>query len=239
MKTLFIIKAGTTHASSAERLGDFEQWIIDGLGNPPCPIEVVDAVRGQRLPDPRDCAGVIVTGSHDMVTDDLPWSLAIEQWIPGLIDACVPFLGICYGHQLLGRAAGGAVGYHPCGREVGTVAVELTAEGREDRLFEGVPERFPAHATHAQSVLSLPSGALRLAWNSHEPNHAFRVGRCAWGVQFHPEYTPEIMAAYVLEDTPELEAEGADPAGLVAGIVATPGAGRVLTNFASLACRGT
>jgi GMP synthase (glutamine-hydrolysing) len=29
----------------------------------------------------------------------------------------VPFLGICYGHQLLGRAAGGEVGYHPRGRE--------------------------------------------------------------------------------------------------------------------------
>ncbi|NTU67359.1 MAG: glutamine amidotransferase [Chlorobiaceae bacterium] len=222
MKRLSIIKAGSTFASTAARLGDFEAWIINGLGSLDCPVEVVDAARGGRLPEPGECAGVVVTGSHAMVTDDLPWSLAIERWIPRLVEAGVPFLGICYGHQLLGRAAGGEVGYHPVGREAGTVAVGLTAEAYGDRLFEGLPECFQAHATHAQSVLRLPPGAVRLAGNPHDPNHAFRIGRCAWGVQFHPEYTREVMEAYL-------------PGGAGAG--EAPWAGRVLTNFARIACR--
>ncbi|NTV01668.1 MAG: glutamine amidotransferase [Chlorobiaceae bacterium] len=239
MKSLFIIKAGSTHACTAGRLGDFEQWIIDGLGGLRCPVRVADAVHGEHLPDPGECAGAVVTGSHAMVTDELPWSLAIERWIAGLLEACVPFLGICYGHQLLGRAAGGEVGYHPLGREVGTVEVDLTPEAREDRLFGGVPGHFFAHATHAQSVLRLPPGAVRLAGNPYEPNHAFRVGPCAWGVQFHPEYTREVMAEYVMEDFRRLQAEGRDVEALLAGIGETPGAARVLTNFASLACRAT
>jgi GMP synthase (glutamine-hydrolysing) len=237
MKSLYIIKAGSTFASRVERLGDFEDWIISGLDHLPCPIRVVDAVRGGQLPQHDECAGAVVTGSHAMVTDDLFWSLAIESWIRGIVESSVPFLGICYGHQLLGRATGGRVGYHPLGKEVGTVAVELTADGTSDALFDGVPERFPAHATHAQSVLQLPPGAIRLAGNAHEPNHAFRVGRCAWGVQFHPEYTPVVMDAYVMAQKTELASAGRDVDALISGIAETPGAGMVLKNFASLACR--
>jgi len=239
MKSLSIIKAGSTHATTAERLGDFEEWIINGLGSLPCPVEVVDAVRGMRLPEPRECAGVVVTGSHAMVTDDLPWSLAIEEWIPRLIDASVPFLGICYGHQLLGRAVGGEVGYHPLGREAGTVSVGLTAEAAGDPLFDGLPKGFLVHTTHDQSVLRLPPGAVRLAGNRHEPNHAFRVGRCAWGVQFHPEYTREVMETYLLDDAREDEAEGKDAGLTVPTAGDAPWAGRVLTNFATLAGRKT
>ena len=239
MKSLCIIKAGSTFATMAERLGDFEEWIITGLGGLACKVEVVDAVQGMQLPEPRDCAGVVVTGSHAMVTDDLPWSLAIEKWIPRLIEGGVPFLGICYGHQLLGRAAGGEVGYHPLGREAGTVAVSLKAGAAGDPLFDGLPESFLVHATHAQTVLRLPPGAVRLAGNQHEQNHAFRVGRCAWGVQFHPEYTREIVATYLQEDAREDTAERTD-AGLISSTAGeAPWAGRVLTNFATLACRGS
>jgi len=117
MKSLFIIKAGCTFDTEVERLGDFETWVERGLGELPCSVVVIDVVDGEPLSAPSLCAGAVVTGSHAMVTDNLPWSMAIERWIRELIEAGVPFLGICYGHQLLGRAAGGEVGYHPRGRE--------------------------------------------------------------------------------------------------------------------------
>lgn len=233
MKNLYIIKVGSTFATEVERLGDFEEWVRRGLGDMPCPVAVVNAEAGEALPAPERCAGVVVTGSHAMVTDNLPWSVAIERWIGELVAASAPFLGICYGHQLLGRAAGGEVGYHPQGREAGTVAIELTPEGQRDALFDGIPPRFAVHATHSQSVLRLPDGALRLACNSFEPNHAFRVGESAWGVQFHPEYTREIMAAYLQEGS---AGSGASRKG--SGVLGeTPLAGRVLTNFASFVSR--
>jgi GMP synthase (glutamine-hydrolysing) len=86
-------------------------------------------------------------------------------------------------------------------------------------------------------VLRLPEGAIRLACNDFEPNHAFRVGESAWGVQFHPEYTREIMETYVRDEIADLEAEGRDGAVLHDVVADAPFAGRVLTNFASLACR--
>jgi GMP synthase (glutamine-hydrolysing) len=233
MKSLYIIKAGSTFATEVARLGDFEEWVRRGLGDLPCPVAVVNAEAGEALPAPERCAGAVVTGSHAMVTDNLPWSVAIERWIRELVAARAPFLGICYGHQLLGRAAGGEVGYHPRGREVGTVSVELTPEGGRDPIFEGIPARFAAHATHAQSVLRLPPGTVHLAFNGFEPNHAFRVGESAWGVQFHPEYTREIMAAYLQDGS---GGSGASRKGSGA-LGETPFAGRVLTNFASFVSR--
>ncbi len=237
MKSLYIIKAGSTFDSEARRLGDFEDWVRRGLGDVQCPVTVVNAEGGEALPDTKLCAGVVVTGSHAMVTDNLPWSIAIERWIMELIAAKVPFLGICYGHQLLGRAAGGEVGYHPRGREVGTVFIEPTPEGERDPLFDGIPARFAAHVTHAQSVLRLPEGAVRLAFNDFEPHHAFRVGESAWGVQFHPEYTREIMQTYAQDEVADLEAAGEDAGALRDAVQDAPLAGRVLTNFASFVSR--
>jgi len=237
MKKLFIIKAGSTFNSLVKPLGDFEGWIEAGLGTKGMPVAVIDAARGDELPQAEACGGVVVTGSHAMVTDDLPWSLGIERWIPVLLDASVPFLGICYGHQLLGRATGGTVGYHPLGREVGMVTVDLTDEARDDGLFNGIHRRFQAHATHAQSVLRLPPGAVLLAGNDHDPHHAFRIGRCAWGVQFHPEYTAGIMKGYIEEQRRSLEADGKDVDAMIAGVEETSDAGKVLTNFATIANR--
>jgi GMP synthase (glutamine-hydrolysing) len=237
MKSLYIIKAGSTFAIEAQRLGDFEDWVRRGLGDVPCHVAVVNAEGGEVLPAPELCAGAIVTGSHAMVTDNLPWSAAIGRWIMELIAARLPFLGICYGHQLLGRAAGGEVGYHPRGREVGTVSIELTPEGEHDPLFDAIPARFAAHATHAQSVLRLPDGAVHLACNGFEPHHAFRVGESAWGVQFHPEYTREIMETYLRDEIADLEAADKEAGALRDAISEAPHAGRVLSNFASFVSR--
>ena len=234
MKQLYIIKAGTTFSSTLESLGDFEDWIITALGRTEFPVIVIDVVQGNPLPSPEECGGVIVTGSHAMVTDNKPWSLRIESWIPTLIAAGVPFLGICYGHQLLGRAMGGAVGYNPNGREIGTVAITLTPESKNDPLLTDIQSTFQAHTTHAQSVLTLPSDALLLAGNAHDPHHAFRIGTCAWGVQFHPEYTAEVMQAYITAQADSLLKKGRNVENMLLEVTETPFARKVLSNFGLL-----
>jgi GMP synthase (glutamine-hydrolysing) len=134
-----------------------------------------------------------------MVTDNAPWSVRLAQWILSLHEAEIPVFGICYGHQLLARAAGGRIGYHPYGKEIGTVSVRLLPGCADDPVLQALPEAFLAHATHSQTVPALPAGATRLAANAHEPHHAFRLGECSWGVQFHPEYSVDIMRAYIEE----------------------------------------
>ncbi|PKN28849.1 MAG: GMP synthase [Deltaproteobacteria bacterium HGW-Deltaproteobacteria-21] len=237
MKKLFIIKSGTTFAGTARRWGDFDSWTLNGLQLSRGEVDIVDVEGDGRLPDIEDCRGVVVTGSHANVTDALPWSMAMAAWIPSLIEANIPFLGICYGHQLLAHALGGLVGFHPDGKEIGTVDVHLLPDSLTDPLFGSLPSPFQAHTTHSQTVLSLPKGAVRLASNSFEPNHAFRFGSCAWGVQFHPEYDKNIMESYVVEQAKELEAAGRDVPELLRTIRDTPVAVSILSRFARLSAK--
>lgn len=235
MKKLIIIKAGSTFPETARNYGDFEEMTQRGSGLKRESVDVVDAVRSRQLPAPERCCGAIITGAHCMVTDNLDWSLAIEAWIRSMLTAAVPLLGICYGHQLLGRAMGGRVGYHPQGKEVGTFDIRLRPEAREDSLFYGLPEQFPVHTTHSQSVLALPPGAVHLAENAYEPHHAFRLGSCAWGVQFHPEYDCHIMRDYILAQADSLADSGRDTDSLLHAVRETPTANSILRRFASLA----
>ncbi len=231
MKTLYIIKLGSTFDSVKARFGDFEHWIERALGPTDNGIGIVDAKNGAPLPAAEECAGVVLTGSHAMVTDDLSWSLAVENWIPDIVDAGVPFMGICYGHQLLARAWGGQVGFHPRDREIGTVDIRLLSGSIRDKLFGLLPGRFQAHATHCQSVLQLPPGATHLAASADEVHHAFRIGDCAWGIQFHPEFTADIMAAYIREQAKDLRTFGRDVDKLLGAVAETPAALQTIRNF--------
>ncbi|WP_238482477.1 glutamine amidotransferase [Noviherbaspirillum aridicola] len=197
MKAIVVFKIGDTFDRLAARIGDFEDWIVAGLGPHPLPVRICDPRAGDGLPPPHEVAAAVVSGSHAMVTDRAAWSEALAEWLRAAVAARIPVLGICYGHQLLAHALGGEVGYHPGGIEIGTVSVTRTPQSDADALFARLPARFAAQAAHSQSVRRLPPGAVLLAGNDFEPHHAFRVGDCAWGVQFHPEFSPEATAAYI------------------------------------------
>jgi len=238
MKKIFIIKAGSTFPETAARHGDFDEMTKRGLSSKDVEVLTIDACKGEELPSPEKCLGVVITGAHCMVTDNLPWSLAIEAWIPSLIQTEVPLLGVCYGHQLLGRAMGGRVDFHPNGKEVGTVEVRKATPYNADPLFDNVPDQFPVHATHSQSVLTLPPEAALLAENDFEPHHAFRIGRRAWGVQFHPEYDSNIMRDYVSKQEDSLTKAGQDVTRLLHEVRETPVANGLLSHFYVLATEG-
>ncbi len=238
-RPLVILKAGSAMAAVRQRFGDFEEWLREGLMLPDDAVRVVRVEDGEELPRPKECGGVVITGSHAMVTDNLPWSVALAAWLPEVVARGIPLLGVCYGHQLLAAALGGRVDYHPQGPEIGTVTIDLLPEAGNDPLFAGLPATFPVQAFHSQSVLSLPPGATLLARNNFEPHHAFRIGACAWGVQFHPEYTQAIMTAEIAADTEHLTAAGLTPSTMLASVRECPEAGSLLARFARLATATT
>ena len=102
-----------------------------GLDTGSAAVRIVDAETGDALPAYDDVAGVVITGSHDMVTERQPWSeQAARRGCPGWSSAASRRSGIRYGHQLLAHALGGEVGDNPNGAEFGTIGVELTSGGR-------------------------------------------------------------------------------------------------------------
>lgn len=231
MKAFVIIKTGSTFQSLQQRFGDFEDWIITGCGLSSAGVQVVNVMTGETLPPIDSLAGVIITGSPAMVTDQTGWMRALAAWIAAVVEGDIPLLGVCFGHQILAQALGGGVDYHPEGREIGTVAIDLTDHGRQDALLGYLPDTFNAHVTHAQTVIRMPANALRLAGNPYEFHHAFRVGDSAWGVQFHPEFTADIMQAYVGEHADSLRQQGRDVEALRAAVVRTESANALLKRF--------
>lgn len=240
-----VIKTGRTYDGIHARHGCFEDWMIAGLGVARERVEVVSVFEGDLLPAQLDdgrnghrYCGIVITGSPAMVTERQPWSEAVARWLAfELVEkrARVPVLGICYGHQLIAHALGGRVDYNPRGREIGTVELQGTAALADDPLLGGTPFPLVAHVTHLQSVVELPPGAVHLAASALEPHHAFRIGDSIWGVQFHPEFSDDIMRAYIDLLDERMAREGLDVGAIRAAVRPAPASNAILRRFAVLA----
>jgi GMP synthase (glutamine-hydrolysing) len=234
MKPVLIVKLGATFPDLARSHGDFEDWIARRLGPDVGQVTVHDPCTAE-LPDPAGFSGVILTGSHAMVTEHRDWSQRTAAWIPAVIRSATPLLGICYGHQLVAHALGGSVDNNPSGRQFGTVWIDKHASAESDPLFADLPERFAAHTCHTQCVLSLPSGAICLAASPMDAHQAYRIGDRTWGVQFHPEFDEIATAAYIDHCADVLRAQGDEPARLKTSVTNTPGSESLLQRFATFA----
>lgn len=206
---LVILRMGPTLSHLAVRFGEFEDWIRPHLGWGDQDIKTVCPYLGDRLPSPPTLSGVVITGAGAMVTETHPWIETSIQWLQRLEETSRPVMGICFGHQLLAKAFGGQVDFNPLGPEVGTVRVAPTPEAANDALLAAT-EEFHQHASHRQSVLRLPPAATCLARTKRDPHHAFRIGDRIWGVQFHPEFSPETMTNYLDHHSPHLVRDGQD-----------------------------
>lgn len=236
-KKILIVKTGSTYPSLVKRQGDFEDWIITGLGLDRDRMQVVDVVTGAALPRADAFGGVVITGSHAMVTQRRPWSERTAGWLGEAITRGIPLLGICYGHQLLAHALGGEVADNPSGLHMGTVPLLRNEAGRTDALLGGWDEPLNVHVCHTQSVIRLPEQAVLLGWSAQNPHQAFRVGSHAWGVQFHPEFNARAVSSYVRYARRRLEAQGQDPGKILQTIHDTPVGGWILKRFAEI-CGG-
>jgi len=225
MPRLMIVKTGDSFADVIRDHGDFEDFFLAALApmaeaGRDLTLTVHDARTEGVPPLPAAEDGVLITGSHAMVSEAEPWSEALKPWLVDARDRGVAMLGVCYGHQLMAAAFGGESGYHPDGREVGTL-----------------PAAFPAQLTHSQSVLTAPPGAEVLADNDHDPFQALRHGPRQWSVQFHPEFSAAVMRAYLAHQREALDAQGEEPEALLAAVMPTPEAGGLLARFAERLAR--
>jgi GMP synthase (glutamine-hydrolysing) len=232
VKPIGLIKTGCTIEQIRPQCGDFEDWFAKAMGYPA--LRQFDVFRHEPLPDPDELSGVLVTGSAAMVSERQDWSEQTAQWLAQVVRQDVPVLGVCYGHQLLAHALGGEVGPNPSGRQIGTVRVETLAAAADDPLLAGLPTSLPANATHSEVVLSPPGGATRLARSALDENFALRFAERAWGVQFHPEFSEEVMQLYLHYRADVLRQEGLDPDALMKATSETRAAAAVLPSFVNI-----
>jgi GMP synthase-like glutamine amidotransferase len=157
------------------------------------PYSVHHSWQDNPLPDLLDITALIVLGGAMGANDDQrhPFLKPLKIFIRKVVEQQIPYLGICLGGQLLAAACGGNVESKRW-EELGTLAVDLTNEGKSDRLFSGIGDKFTTFQWHHDSF-DIPPDAVLLASSPACPHQAFRIGSCAWGTQFHPEVTEEII----------------------------------------------
>ena len=124
-------------------------------------------------------AGIILTGGPHSVRDPQAPSFDAR-----LLDAGIPILGICYGHQLLAHLAGGEVRSARGGGEYGKTMVRTI----ESVLFDDIPPQSTCWMSHSDEVGVVPESFDVVARTSKCDCAAMcDVRRGLFGVQFHPE----------------------------------------------------
>ena len=191
----------------------------------------LDCEADQELPPTRCFSALVVTGSPASVTTRDRWMLRTEAYLRRAVAGGTPVLGICFGHQMLAQALGGDVQKNPGGREMGSVALELSGD---DPLFD-VPERpLVVNMSHTDSVVRVPPGVRVLARTALEPNAALRFAERVWSVQFHPEFDGSVMRQYVAARRDIIAGEGLDPDAISAAASDAPFGAAVLRRFLSM-----
>ena len=234
-RKILILKTGNTIKSLLDTGKDFEHWFTHHSGLCKAKFMVRSLHLKEPLVDLRQVAGIVITGSPAYVTDKETWNFTGAEYVKRAHKSGIPILGVCYGHQLLAWAFGGKVDFNVEGRKIGTIPIKLTESAKDDLLFGDLPDGFDVNVSHQQSVVRLPPDAVTLAVDGSDILQAFKLGEKTWGIQFHPEFSKEIIREYIQARATEIIEEGLDPDKLSDRASNTPNSTILFQKFCRLA----
>ena len=181
----------------AARHGDYEGRYRTLLGPLGVDAVVHDLTRGEAPASTAECDAWLVSGSRRSAYDDEAFVPALTRFVADAVEADVPVVGICFGHQVVARALGGRV-ERAEGWGIGVKRYHLGGGARTGAgpppWMEGSPESFTMVVSHRDQVVELPDGAELLASAEYCPVAAFHVGDGVFCVQGHPEFDVALSA---------------------------------------------
>ena len=136
----------------------------------------------------------MATGSRFSAYNDLPWIQWAKSFIQTLRFKNKIFIGVCFGHQLLGEALGGRVEQAGHGWQIGVQTFDIHAQKSWMTPFE---QELNLLMMCQDQVVDLPPDGKRLASYLHCPNAMFSVGNRMLGIQGHPEFSKEYTQALI------------------------------------------
>lgn len=152
----------------------------------------LDLYRGEIPPAPDGFDAYICTGSRCSVYEDRDWIGTLKNFVRRLHDERKPFVGICFGHQMLAEALGGKVERAEQGWGVGVLDMAIVAA---EPWMQPPLQRAKLQYMHADQVTQLPEGGVVLAEAAHCRVAMFRVGETMLGIEAHPEFPPAYEKA--------------------------------------------
>lgn len=180
-----LLLAGHVDEASRHVAGDYPELFGELLSGHDVDLVPFAVAEGQYPDHERECAGWICSPSRHSTYDDLAWISDLEEFLRLLVATETPFVGICFGHQLLAQALGGRVERAPAGWGVGVHEYEVV---EPLSWFEPPGTSVALLASHQDQVTVLPPEARLWARSDFCPNAGFTLGEQAWTVQTHPEF---------------------------------------------------
>lgn len=183
--------------------GDRCSQILESMGYK---IDWCYPQEGNPLPNPERYRAAIIFGCRNSVNDSEPWINQELRWVESCLNADCPYLGICFGGQLLAKVLGAKVAKHEDNlTEVGFTEIFPNKQTGDDltmpqKLFQWHNEGF-----------ELPADSTLLCSGERFNNQAFRYKNRHYGLQYHPEVNHSVIAQW-FRDNEDFESEGLDRA---------------------------
>src|SRR3954471_3860234 len=183
-----------------------------GIGPPPAPdaganVRVWDAVGGETAPPLDDVSGVVIFGSSYNIdhASEQPFIDRLRGVTLDALDRGTPFLGICFGAQILAWSLGAEIHKAPV-REIGYVPLRPLPAAADDQLLSHYADGDLVFQWH-MDTFDVPDGAEQLATGDEIAAQAFRVGDRAWATQFHFEIDKPEIEVWIDGAGPSLETD--------------------------------
>ena len=200
-----LLMVGHVDPKSQHIAGDYPDLFGNLLG--PLGIELIrfDLDEGRFPVSVRDCDGWICSPSRMSTYDPVDWLRDAEQLLRELVHTETPYVGICFGHQLLAQALGGTVERSLNGWGIGVQEYRVRASRP---WMQPAQDRFSLLASHQDQVTLMPAGGELLFDADYCPIGGFAIGERAWTLQIHPEFVSPL-ADHLLAG--RIELIGAEP----------------------------
>jgi GMP synthase (glutamine-hydrolysing) len=198
MRPLLFVKA-----DSAETFGIGPTAVSDAGAQ----IRVWDAIHGEPVPPLDDVSGVVVFGSSNNIdeADEQPFIGQLRAMTLDALDRGTPYLGICFGAQMLAWSLGAAIRRSPV-REIGYVPLRPLAAANDDELLSHYTDGDLVFQWH-MDTFDLPADAEPLATGDHVASQAFCLNDRTWATQFHFEIDRPEIDLWIEAAGPALETE--------------------------------
>ncbi|MBI4042706.1 MAG: type 1 glutamine amidotransferase [Deltaproteobacteria bacterium] len=168
--------------------------IIDFLTKEKLPFRIIRLYENTDFPPTSLVRALIVMGGSMNVYEEekYPFLKKENTFIQNIVQAEVPYLGICLGAQLLAKALHTPV-YKAKNPEIGWYEVELLSEARRDPLFQHISSSFLRVLHWHEDTFDLPKDAHLLAASKNGLHQAYRFKELFYGLQFHIEINRETL----------------------------------------------
>jgi len=197
---LGILICDHVQAHLQDEFGDYKDMFIKTIiktdfGIKNLKLSFYDVQNGQYPTDINECDAYMSTGSKYSVYENQIWITQLISFIQALFLVKKPFVGICFGHQLIAQALGGLVKKSDKGWGVGVTNANVI---QKQTWMKPNLSSVKLVVSHQDQVIELPTNSQVLISSDFCQNYMFQVDKHFLGIQGHPEFTREYSKALML-----------------------------------------